>query len=75
MKTIKFGETVSSRSYYYLLDFNDSDNKLFMTTMFNKTSLKDLTLEEYQRLFTYATNKDVTSNNVKIHLNSDSFLD
>jgi len=46
-----------------------------MTTMFNKTSLKDLTLEEYQRLFTYATNKDVTSNNVKIHLNSDSFLD
>lgn len=55
MKTLADGTEVSPRSYYYLLDFNDRNEWQYITSVFNKTKLSDLTTEEYKKLFEYAT--------------------
>lgn len=62
MKTLIDGFQVSSRSYYYLLDFNENDGWKYIITNFNKYSLKDLTQEEYKILFRYATDDDLFNN-------------
>lgn len=59
MKTLFDGVEVSSRSYYYLLDWNDKDDRIFIEFNFNKSTLKDLTISEYLELFEYATKQEI----------------
>jgi len=59
MKTLIDGVEVSSRSYYYLLDWNDKDDRIFIEFNFNKSTLKDLTISEYLELFEYATKQEI----------------
>ena len=59
MKTLSDGYEVSDRSYYFLLDWNDENNWKFIGETFYKTKLKDLTIDEYEKLFEYATNFDL----------------
>ena len=47
MKQLSDGTTVSARTFYYLLDFNDRDNWKFISETFGKYKLSDLTLEQY----------------------------
>lgn len=58
MKTLSDGKTVTSRSYYYLLDFNDFDNWKTISSMFGVMKLCDLTIKEYKELWNIATNKE-----------------
>jgi len=58
MKTLKDGKQVSSRIYYYLLDFNERHNWEFMFNSFAKRRLCDLNLEEFKSLFAHAVEKD-----------------
>ena len=55
MKTIADGFLVSERSYYYLLDWNESDNWEYIMREFGTTKLKDLNRVAYKRLFNKAT--------------------
>lgn len=61
MKTLFDGTQVSSRSYYYLLDWNEQNEWYYMAMNFNKNSLKDLTILEYLELFQYATENELES--------------
>ena len=58
MKKLADGTEVSARTYYYLLDFNDRYQWEAMIQMFNKNKLRDLNIEEYRKLFEYATDVD-----------------
>jgi len=58
MKKLIDGTTVLSRTYYYLLDFNDMDNWKTILTLFNKNKLCELTLNEYRQLFKVASTYD-----------------
>ncbi len=49
---------VTARGYYYLLDWNQTNNWKFISLKFNKTKLSDLTLSEYKILFEYATSSE-----------------
>jgi hypothetical protein len=60
MKTLSDGNVVTSRSYYYLLDFNEYDNWEYMRNTFNTCKLHELTLDQYKLMFIHATNKDIT---------------
>jgi len=55
MKTLADGFEVSARSYYYLLDWNEVNEWMYMVHKFKKTRLCDLTKDEYKQLFQYAT--------------------
>lgn len=57
MKEVKDG-TISSRIYYYLLEWNESDGWKTMLNKFNKTQLHCLTVNEICELFMFATNDD-----------------
>lgn len=59
MKTLKDGTEVTSRSYYYLLDFNDYDNWETLQKISGKFKLKDLTFAEYRKLWFLATEKEL----------------
>ena len=58
MKTLSDGTEVLARTYYYLLDWNETNNKEFMFTSFNKQRLCDLNIDEYKILFKHATEID-----------------
>jgi hypothetical protein len=58
MKTLNDGTKVSDRTFYYLLDFNDLDEHKLMLNFFNKKSLRELTIDEYKKLFELATTFD-----------------
>jgi hypothetical protein len=58
MKTLADKSQVSSTSYYYLLDWNDQNNKKVIFEKFKKESLYELTLEEYRILWLYATTEE-----------------
>ena len=58
MKTLADGTQVSSKSYYYLLEFNEDDNWQFMKSQFDKDRLKDLTIKEYRLLFNLAAQEE-----------------
>lgn len=47
MKTLKDGYEVSSRSYYYLLDWNEVNELQYISECFGKTRLIDLNKNEY----------------------------
>ena len=54
MKTLKNGEQVTSRSYYFLLDFNDRDGWKTLVDNFDVKRLNDLNKEQYIKLFEIA---------------------
>lgn len=54
MKKLIDDSEVSSRSYYYLLDWNDQDGKETMMRLFSKVRLCDLELYEFKELFKLA---------------------
>lgn len=58
MKTLADGSQVSSKSYYYLLEFNEEDNWQFISSQFGKCKLKDLTIKEYRLLFNLAAQEE-----------------
>ena len=58
MKELADGTKVSSMTYYFLLDWNDRNNKIFMAENFKKESLKDLTIDEYATLFSHASTEE-----------------
>ena len=58
MQTLNDGTEVTDRSYYYLLDWNDWNEKKFMRENFNKDILRDLDCVEYQIMFNIATSQE-----------------
>jgi hypothetical protein len=58
MKTLTDGTEVTSRTYYYLLDFNDRYQWEYIVKKFSKTKLCDLNFEQYKELFIHATDVD-----------------
>lgn len=58
MKELSDGTKVSSRTYYYLLDFKDRYLDEFIQLSFNKDRLCDLSIGEYQKFFEHATEFD-----------------
>jgi len=58
MKTLSDGTEVPSRTYYYLLDFNEANKWRYMFDNFSKSRLCDLTAPEYWKLFGYAAGFD-----------------
>jgi hypothetical protein len=61
MKTLSDGYQVSSRSYYFLLEWNEFDDKKFIQNGFNKNSLSALTEFEYKVLFKFATENELNN--------------
>jgi len=59
MKTMADGKQITTRIYYYLLDWNDFDSWRFMAKTFNKTKLHELTYNEAMELFKHATQEDL----------------
>ena len=51
-------EGMPDRIYYYLLDFNDSDNWVTIRKEFNKDKLNQLTKDEAVKLFKIASKLD-----------------
>lgn len=63
MKTLADGTEVVARGYYYLLDFNDSDNWNYMLANFGTAKLNDLNVKQYAMLFKHATECDANKLN------------
>lgn len=59
MKELSDGTQVSSRTYYYLLDFNDRDSWKVIMDKFNTGKLHALNIAQYIELFEIATQKDL----------------
>jgi len=59
MKELADGIKVSSRTYYYLLDFNDFTKWTYIRENFNKHKLCDLNINEYRLLFRHAMEQDL----------------
>ena len=58
MKTLADGSQVTDRSYFFLLDWNEQDDWVFMYEEFDKEGLKALNIDEYIKLFMTATLRD-----------------
>jgi len=58
MKELADGTKVSAMTYYFLLDWNDKDNKKFIAEKFEKQRLADLTIDEYMILWSNATTNE-----------------
>ena len=54
MKKLADGNLVSSRSFYFLLDWNDNDRRQYMDAHFQNKLLRELPLPEFLQLFKYA---------------------
>lgn len=59
MKELIDYSQVPARGYYFLLDWNEVDERKTMNELFNKNRLCDLELHEYIQLFDIATKKDI----------------
>jgi len=70
MKQLSDNTFVSSKSYYFLLDFNEINEWNFIQKKFNKNKLKDLTINEYLTLFEHASNKEILYLKHKVNENS-----
>lgn len=66
MKTLGDGTQVSSRSFYYLLEFNDRNNKKIMIDLWGIENLKDLTIMQFTYLFDKAIQMEIKDLNSKI---------
>jgi len=58
MKQLRDGTNVRARGYYFLLDWNDQDGKVYINKTFNKNSQFELDIFEYKKLFDHATKED-----------------
>jgi hypothetical protein len=58
MKTLSDNTLVVARTYHYLLDWNESNCKVYINEMFDKNRLCDLNIDEYKQLFEYATKNE-----------------
>ena len=54
MKTLADGALVSARGFYFLLDWNDRNDKKVMSNLYGEVKLKDLTLHQYTYLMKHA---------------------
>lgn len=61
MKELVDGTKVNSRTYYYLLDYNDRTNWKYIIENFGKYKLNELNKHEYKELFKKATKDDLNS--------------
>ena len=59
MKKLVDGTMVSARSFYYLLDWNDRNDKKMMTDLYNIWRLQDLNQCQYIYLFKHAMADDL----------------
>lgn len=59
MKELSDGTQVTSRSYYFLLDFNDRDGWKTLVDNFNVRKLHDLNKEQYIKLFEMAVEAEL----------------
>lgn len=58
MKTLADGKEVPARSYYYLLDWNEINERKYIFETFNTVRLCDLNSKQYYQLFVFATHFD-----------------
>jgi len=61
MKELADGTQVSSRSYYFVLDFNDRNNKKIMYDLYGVMRLHELTKHQYIYLFKHAIEAELKS--------------
>ena len=59
MKELADGTQVSSRSFYYLLDYNDRNDRRPMIDLWGVERLKDLNIQQYTYLFKHVTNQEL----------------
>jgi hypothetical protein len=59
MKTLADGTQVTSRSYYFLLDFNDRDSWETMHGLWGIMKLNELNKQQYIYLFKKAVEKEI----------------
>ncbi len=59
MKTLADNKVVPDRCYYYLLDWNDKDEKVRINKLFKKESISSLTFQEFWDLFIFACTCDM----------------
>lgn len=59
MKTLADGTQVSARSFYFLLDFNDRDDKKIMSDLYTVMRLQELTKYQYIYLFKHAVKAEL----------------
>jgi len=58
MKKLVCGFEVSSRSYYFLLDWLDMNGREFIVKGYKKIRLFDLSRDEYTALWLHATTEE-----------------
>lgn len=54
MKTFSCGTQIHKSLYYFVLDFNDRDEKVTISNLFGKYRLQDLTYEEFKIVYRIA---------------------
>jgi hypothetical protein len=59
MKTLADGTEVTSRSYYFLLDFNDSDGWKTIRDLWGVVKLHELDKHQYTYLFKKAIEREI----------------
>jgi len=59
MKTLADGTQVSSRSYYFLLDFNDRNDWEVISSLWGVMKLHELTKKQYIYLFKHAVTAEL----------------
>ncbi len=65
MKQLADGTEVSSRSYYYLLEYNDRDEWKTIDSLYGICKLSELNKEQYWNLFHVLTKKELEANNYR----------
>lgn len=58
MKILNDKTEVSSRIYYYLLDWNESNEWEYIREEFDKGKLNELNIAEFRQLFKHASTED-----------------
>lgn len=59
MKELNDGTLVTSRSYYFLLDWNDSNNFRYIVNVIGKPKLHLLNFNEYKNMFEFAAKHEL----------------
>ncbi len=61
MKTLADGTQVSARGFYFLLDWNDGNNKQVMSNLYDVMRLHELTKHQYIYLMKHAMADELKS--------------
>ena len=73
MKKLADGTEVTSRSYYFLLDFNDRNNWEIISSLWGVMKLHELTIHQYRYLFRHAVEAEMKLLNDKTHEENKKF--